>query len=58
MNPKVYAGNLAAATTVNELLDVFSAYGNVAEVNIAIDRANHQPRGFGVVTNEMRWKAW
>ena len=31
-------------------MNLFSVYGNVADVNIAVDRANHKPRGFGFVT--------
>ena len=50
MNTKVYVDNLAAATTENELKNLFSAHGNVVDVNIAVDRANHKPRGFGFVT--------
>jgi cold-inducible RNA-binding protein len=50
MNSKVYVDNLAAATTESELRNLFSAYGNVVEVNIAVDRTNHKPRGFGFVT--------
>ena len=47
---KVYVDNLAAVTTERDLIDLFSPYGNVAEVNIAVDRANHKSRGFGFVT--------
>jgi RNA recognition motif-containing protein len=50
MTTKVYVDNLASTTTENELIDLFSPYGNVAEVNIAVDRTNHTPRGFGFVT--------
>ena len=50
MNTKVYVDNLAAATTENELKNLFSAHGNVVDVNIAVDRASHKPRGFGFVT--------
>ena len=50
MNNKVYVDNLAAVTTERDLMKLFSPYGNVAEVNIAVDRANHKPRGFGFVT--------
>ncbi len=50
MNTKVYVDNLAAATTENDLMDLFSPYGNVVEVSIRLDRANHRPRGFGFVT--------
>jgi cold-inducible RNA-binding protein len=47
---KVYVDNLAAVTTERELIDLFSPYGNVAEVNIAVNRVNHKSRGFGFVT--------
>ncbi|HTQ51162.1 MAG TPA: hypothetical protein VMJ12_10655 [Candidatus Acidoferrales bacterium] len=47
---KVYVDNLAAVTTERELLDLFSSYGNVAEVSIAVDRISRKPRGFGFVT--------
>jgi RNA recognition motif-containing protein len=47
---KVYVDNLAALTTETELRDLFSPYGNVAEVNIAVNRINHKSRGFGFVT--------
>jgi RNA recognition motif-containing protein len=50
MNTKVYVDNLAAATTESELKNLFSAHGNVVDVNIAVDRASHKPRGFGFVT--------
>jgi cold-inducible RNA-binding protein len=47
---KVYVDNLAAVTTEKDLMGLFSPYGNVAEVNIAVDRVNHRSRGFGFVT--------
>jgi cold-inducible RNA-binding protein len=47
---KVYVDNLAALTTETELRDLFSPYGNVAEVNIAVNRINQKSRGFGFVT--------
>jgi cold-inducible RNA-binding protein len=50
MNNQVYVDNLAAVTTERELMDLFSAYGNVMDVNIAVDRASQKPRGFGFVT--------
>jgi len=50
MNTKVYVDNLAATTTENELMELFSAYGNVVAINIAVDRTSHKPRGFGFVT--------
>ena len=50
MNTKVHVENLATATTENELVDLFSAYGNVVSVSIAVDRTSHKPLGFGFVT--------
>jgi RNA recognition motif-containing protein len=46
---KVYVDNLAAVATEKDLMDLFSAYGNVMEVNIAVDHASHKSRGFGFV---------
>jgi RNA recognition motif-containing protein len=50
MNTKVYIENLAVGTTENELMDLFSVYGNVVAINVAVDRTNTTPRGFGFVT--------
>jgi RNA recognition motif-containing protein len=50
MNIKLYVDNLAAATTTADLVALFSVYGDVAETNVAVDDAHHNPRGFGFVT--------
>ena len=50
MNTKLYVNNLAATTTYNELMDLFSVHGNVAEVNLPVDRVNGRSRGFGTIT--------
>ena len=50
MNTKLYVENLAADTTENDLMDLFSVYGNVVAINIAVDRTTAKPRGFGFVT--------
>jgi RNA recognition motif-containing protein len=50
MTTKIYVENIAPTTTENELKERFSAYGNVAEVNIVFDRTCHQPRNFGFIT--------
>ena len=50
MNTKVYVESPAAAATGSELADMFSVYGNVVDVNVAIDRAKHNLRAFGFVT--------
>ena len=50
MNAKIYVENLAADTTETELTDLFSTYGNVADVNIAVDGPDRKSRRFGCVT--------
>jgi len=50
MNTKVYVENLSATTTVSELMSLFSTYGNVVDVNIAVDQVSRKRRGFGIVT--------
>jgi len=50
MKTKLYIDNLAPATTHRELMDLFSVHGNVAEINLSVDRANGRSRGFGFVT--------
>lgn len=50
MNTKIHVDGLDAATTENELKNLFSAYGNVVGVNIVVDHAGHAPRRFGFVT--------
>jgi RNA recognition motif-containing protein len=50
MNTKLHVGNLATTTTERELQGLFSAHGNVAEVNLAVERESGRPRGFAIVT--------
>ncbi|HKI68688.1 MAG TPA: RNA-binding protein [Verrucomicrobiae bacterium] len=50
MNTKLYVNNLAATTTYQDFMDLFSPYGNVVEINLPVNRANGRPRGFGFVT--------
>lgn len=50
MNTKIYFDNLAATTTERELMDLFSVYGNVVDIHIAVDRTNPEPRSHGFVT--------
>src|SRR5580698_6744064 len=50
MSNKLFVGNLSFKTTENELQDAFSAFGNVNEVNVMMDRMTNRPRGFGFVT--------
>ena len=55
MNTQLYVDNLTAATTENDLRDWFSPCGNVAEVNVPINRTGGQSRGFGFVTMAATW---
>ncbi len=50
MSTKIYIENIAPATTQNELHELFSTYGNVAEVNMVIERTHQKARGLGFVT--------
>jgi len=50
MSTKLYVDNLAAATSRDDLAALFSAYGNVLDVDVAVDHASRNPRGFGFVT--------
>jgi cold-inducible RNA-binding protein len=50
MNNKLYVGNLAATSTERDLHGLFCAHGNVAEVNLPVERESGRPRGFAIVT--------
>ncbi len=47
---KLFVGNLSFSTTENDLEDLFSEYGTVAEVGLVTDRATGRSRGFAFVT--------
>src|SRR5438876_9681240 len=47
---KLYVGNLASATTENDLQDLFEQHGAVNEVNLMMDRMTGKSRGFAFVT--------
>ncbi len=49
-NNKLFVGNLAFATTENDLQDAFAAFGTVMEVNLMLDRMTGKSRGFAFVT--------
>jgi RNA recognition motif-containing protein len=49
MSKKVYVGNMNYATTENALRDLFTQYGEVASVNIIVDRYTGKAKGFGFV---------
>jgi RNA recognition motif-containing protein len=50
MNTRLYVGNLSYRMTENDLEDLFSQYGPVADVNLMLDRMTGRPRGFAFVT--------
>jgi len=45
----IFVGNLAHATTEDELRAAFAAYGTVSNVNIVKDRETGRPRGFAFI---------
>jgi RNA recognition motif-containing protein len=51
----IYVGNLSFDTTEDELQQAFSAFGQVATVNIIKDKFSGESRGFGFI--EMPTKA-
>ena len=50
MNTKIHVGNLDPTTTEMDLQGLFSEYGNVAEINLPLDRHSQRPLGFALVT--------
>ena len=50
MNTKIYVDNLAKPTTEADLLKLFSPFGHVTDVHIAVKRLGNKRRGFGFVT--------
>ena len=47
---KLYVGNLAFATTADDLREHFSQFGSVEDSFVASDRDTGRSRGFGFVT--------
>ncbi len=52
MTKKLYVGNLAFATTSDDLRDAFSEYGEVSSATVITDRETGRSRGFGFVEME------
>jgi len=46
---KIYAGNLAEATTDSDLTTAFEAHGKVERSRIVTDKDSGKPKGFGFV---------
>lgn len=49
MSTRIYVGGLPFSTTDQELNTLFSAYGEIAEATVAMDRTTGQSKGFGFV---------
>lgn len=45
----IYVGNLPYTVKQDDLLQLFSSFGEVASVNLVIDKFSGQPKGFGFV---------
>lgn len=45
----IYVGNLAYAVTEDQLRSAFGQFGDVARVNLIIDRETGRSKGFGFV---------
>src|SRR6516164_2776724 len=50
MNSKLYVGNLSPSVTEADLRFLFSRIGAVTEVDLKLDPATHQSRGYAFVT--------
>jgi cold-inducible RNA-binding protein len=50
MSTKLYVGNLAFATTEQELREAFAKHGTVTDVFVALDKFSGRSRGFAFVT--------
>ncbi len=49
MSKKLYVGNLPYSTTNDDLVELFSQYGNVTAAQVMMDRDTNRSRGFGFV---------
>jgi cold-inducible RNA-binding protein len=49
MSTNLYVGNLSFRTTDDDLVQLFSQYGQVVSAKVIIDRETNRPRGFGFV---------
>jgi RNA recognition motif-containing protein len=49
VSKKLYVGNLTYETTEDDLVELFSSYGEVLSAQIIIDRETNRSRGFGFV---------
>jgi RNA recognition motif-containing protein len=54
MSMKIYVGNLPFDITENDLRDMLSQHGPVNEINVIMDKATGQARGFAFATMNTR----
>lgn len=52
MSSRIYVGNLPYSATDEQLAQLFTAYGDVSEVSIVVDRGTGQSKGFAFVQRE------
>jgi RNA recognition motif-containing protein len=61
MNTRIYFNNLPRTVTEAELMELFSAYGNIVNVHIAADRGGFvtmiTPEGAGAAIESLNGKA-
>jgi len=50
MSKKLYVGNLPFSVDNNKLKDMFSAFGEVTEAQVIVNKFNGRSKGFGFVT--------
>ncbi|HTL58709.1 MAG TPA: hypothetical protein VL361_23685 [Candidatus Limnocylindrales bacterium] len=50
MNTKLHVANLAPTATERDLQVLFSPHGNIAEVNLPVERESGRSRCFAIVT--------
>jgi len=49
LSKKIYVGNLPFSSTESDLRSLFERHGDVASVNVIMDRETGRPRGFAFV---------
>jgi RNA recognition motif-containing protein len=46
---RIYVGNLPFSVTTDQLSQIFSPFGEVADIHLVTDRQTGRPKGFGFV---------